>query len=282
MGSKVVGRGPAVYRRRVDPIVLVHGSAGASWRDFSPLVPHLEASRETVAPRIPGHYEAEPVEEGTELTIQAVTDWLEQHLDALGLEHPDVVGDSTGGWIALELARRGRAGAVVAISPSGMWTPEEARKVERDLKRAYALLRRTVPLATMLTRTAAGRYLVFTPLLDTRGAKLSAEEAGHVLRALVGSQVGLKPLDANKDERGVLRTAGRMSEVTCPVLILWGEEDRILPRAQGERWAEAIEGAELEELAGTGHHPQFDQPEQIASLVLEFFESAHASAAQPA
>jgi pimeloyl-ACP methyl ester carboxylesterase len=258
----------------VEPIVLVHGAGGASWRDFAPLIPHLEASRRTAVVRIPGHYEAEPLEEGADLTIGAFTDRVERRLDELGLQQPDIIGDSTGGWLALELARRGRARAVVAISPSGMWTPEEARKIERDLKRAYALLRRMLPVATMLTRTTAGRYLVFAPLLGTRGAELSARDAGHVLRALVDSQVGLRPLDANKDERGVLKVADRMSEVHCPVLILWGERDRLMPRAQGQRWATAIEGAELEELTGTGHHPQFDQPEEVATLVLDFFESA--------
>ena len=267
--------------RAVEPIVLIHGAGGASWRDFAPLIPHLEAKRRTLAARIPGHYEAEPLEDGADLTIEAFTDRLERLLDDFGLERPDIIGDSTGGWLALELARRGRARAVVAISPSGMWTPEEARKAERDLKRAYALLRRTLPVATMLTRTTAGRYLVFAPLLGTRGAELSAEDAGHVLRALVDSQLGLRPLEANKDERGVLKAADRMSEVHCPVLILWGERDRLLPRAQGERWAKAIEGAELEELVGTGHHPQFDQPEQIAGLVLDFFESAEHTVTQP-
>lgn len=256
----------------LQPIVLVHGAGGASWRDFAPLIPHLETRRATVAARIPGHYEAEPLEQDADLTIEAFTDRLEQRLDELGLEQPDLVGDSTGGWLALELARRGRARAVVAISPSGMWTAEEARKVERDLKRAYLLLRRTLPVATMLCATTAGRYLIFAPLLGTRGAQLSAADASHVLRALANSQLGLKPLDANKDEHGVLKAASRMSEVQCPVLIIWGTRDRLLPRSQAERWLTAIESAELEELTGTGHHPQFDRPEEVARLVLEFFE----------
>ena len=260
---------------------MIHGAGGASWHDFAPLIPHLESRRDVVVVRIPGHYGARPLEEGADLTIDAFSDRLEEQLDELGLDRPDIVGDSTGGWLALELARRGRAGAVVAISPSGMWTPEEARKVERDLKRAYALLRRTLPLATMLTRTSAGRYLVFAPMLGTRGGELTAEQAGHVLRALVGSQVGLSPLEANKDEQGRLKTASRLSEIRCPVLILWGERDRLMPRVQGERWADAIEGAELEEIADTGHHPQFDRPQEIADIVVEFFDHVHRGSDPP-
>jgi pimeloyl-ACP methyl ester carboxylesterase len=259
---------------------MVHGAGGASWRDFAPLIPYLEERREPIVLRIAGHYEAEPLEEGADLSIEAFVDRLEQQLDNEGLECPDVLGDSTGGWLALELARRGRARAVVAISPSGMWTPEEARKVERDLKWAYALLQRVLPMATLLTRTAAGRYLVFAPLLGTRGAQLSAGDAGHVLRALVESQIGLRPLDANKDGHGVLKAAERLSEITCPVLLLWGERDRLMPRAQGERWADAVESAELEELIGTGHHPQFDQPAEVARLALDFFDQAARTAAR--
>ncbi|MBA3301343.1 MAG: alpha/beta hydrolase [Thermoleophilaceae bacterium] len=253
------------------PIVLVHGAGGASWRDFAPLIPYLERSREVEILRVPGHYEAEPLEEGADLSIEAFTDRLVEQLDRLGLDAPDVVGDSTGGWLALELARRGRARAVVGISPSGMWTPEEGRRVERDLKRTFALARYTLPLLTSLTRTAAGRYLVFSPVLGTRGAALAPEEASHVVRALARSQVGLGPVSANKDENGDLKRASRMDEVTCPVLIIWGEQDRLLPRVQGERWKDAIAGAELEELEGTGHHPQYDKPEEVAELVIDFF-----------
>jgi len=257
----------------MEPIVLIHGAGGASWRDFAPIIPLLEKEREIVVLRTPGHYEAEPLEDGADLAIKAFADRLEAQLDERNLEQPDLVGDSTGGWLALELARRERGRAVVAISPGGMWSPDEARKVERDLKRAYTLVRRTLPLAITLTRTAPGRYLVFAPILGTRGAKLSADEAAHVLRALATSPVGLGPIDANRAPDGVLATADRMGEVQCPVLVLWGELDRLLPRAQADRWLEALPSAELEELLGTGHHPQFDQPDEVARLILEFFEN---------
>lgn len=260
----------------MEPIVLIHGAGGASWRDFAPLIPRLEEQRETVVLRTPGHYEAEPLEEGADLTIEGFTDRLEARLDELGLDAPDIVGDSTGGWIALELARRGRARAVVALCPGGMWTPDEARKIERDIKRVYALTRRLLPLATTLTRTAAGRYLVFAPLLGTRGTHLSADDAAHVVRALVSSPLGVELMRSNKDEGGALKAASRMGEVRCPVLVLWGEQDRLLDPAQGRRWADALPRAELEELTGTGHHPQFDQPDEIARLVLEFFAGARA------
>jgi pimeloyl-ACP methyl ester carboxylesterase len=265
----------------MDPIVLVHGAGGASWRDFAPLTPHLEAARDVEILRLPGHYEAEPLEAGADLSVEAFANRLEDELDGLGLQQPDVIGDSTGGWLALELARRGRARAVVGISPSGMWTPKEARRVVRDLKWGYKLARRTLPVATMMTRTAAGRYVVFAPLLGTRGAELSPEDAAHVLRALVQSQVGLRPIAANTDGRGMLRGAEGMSEVRCPVLIIWGQRDRLLPRGQGQRWVDAIAGAELEELVGTGHHPQFDKPEEVARLALEFFARVHEATIQP-
>jgi pimeloyl-ACP methyl ester carboxylesterase len=259
-----------------NPIVLVHGAAGASWRDYAPLIPYLEEEREVLVLRTPGHYEAEPLPDDADLSMQAFADKLERQLDSRGLDTPDIVGESTGGWLALELARRGRARAVVAISPGGMWTPKEARQVEKDLKRTVALVKRTLPLATFLTRSAAGRYLIFAPILGTRGAQLSPEEAKHVLRALADSPIGLRTLDANKGPDGALAGASGMGEVGCPVLVIWGEQDRLLPREQGERWAAAIEGAELQELADTGHHPQFDKPEEIARMILDFFGPAGA------
>jgi pimeloyl-ACP methyl ester carboxylesterase len=265
----------------MEPIILIHGAGGASWRDFAPLAPHLEVVRDITHLKLPGHYEADPLDENADLTVEAFADRLEGQLDELGLRRPDIIGDSTGGWLALELARRDRAHAVVAISPSGMWTPDEARKVVRDLKWGYGLARRMLPVATMMTRTSAGRFVVFAPLLGTRGAELTPEDATHVLRALVESQVGLRPIEANTDQRGVLRGAERMSEVRCPVLIIWGQRDRLLPPAQGRRWVDAIAGAELEELVGTGHHPQFDKPEEVAMLALEFFARVREATPDP-
>ena len=254
--------------------MLVHGSAGASWRDFAPLLPLLEAHRELVVLRTPGHYEAAELEPDADLSLDAFVDRLEQQLDRHGLEQPDVVGDSTGGLFALELARRGRARAVVAISPSGMWSEEEARKAERNLRWAYALTRRVLPLGIMLAHSATGRWLIFAPLLGTRGASLEGEDAAHVLRALVDSRLAADFMDANKDERGVLAAVTDAEEIRCPVLFIWGERDRILPVEQGRRWQEALPEAELHELAGVGHHPQFDKPEQMAELILEFFGRA--------
>jgi pimeloyl-ACP methyl ester carboxylesterase len=261
------------------PLVLIHGAAGASWRDFAPLLPFLEARRDLVVLRTAGHYEAEPLEPGADLSVEAFVGRLEAELDDRGLQQPDLVGDSTGGLLALELARRGRARAVVAISPACMWTDEEAREVARDLRRAYRLARRLVPLAVALVHTSGGRYLIFSPLLGTRGAKLDGDDAAHVVRALADSTLTLDFIDANETEEGGLPTVEAPEEIRCPVLFLWGEQDKLLPVEQGRRWTEAVPSAELEELAGVGHHPQYDEPERISELILDFLErSAEARA----
>lgn len=261
------------------PLVLIHGAAGASWRDFAPLVPLLEAQREVVVLRTPGHYEAPGLPPGANLTVDAFVDRLESELDERGLDRPDIVGDSTGGLMALELGRRGRARAIVAISPAGMWTEDEARRVERNVMLAYRLSRRILPLGIVLARTSGGRWLVFAPLLGTRGASLDGDDAAHILRALADSPLTPQFIEANKDARGVLAGPTDAGEIRCPVLVIWGERDRLLPVAQGHRWIEALPEAELQELAGVGHHPQFDQPDMIADLILDFFGRPHVRSA---
>jgi pimeloyl-ACP methyl ester carboxylesterase len=271
----------SVAAGRRGPLVLVHGAAGASWRDFAPLLPLLGKHREVVALRTPGHYEAPDLPANADLSLEAFVDRLEEELDRRGLEQPDVVGDSTGGLMAIELGRRGRARAVVAISPAGMWSDDEAREAERNLMRAYRLGRRVLPLGVMLARTSGGRWLLFDSMLGTRGAKLTGEDAGHVLRALAGSRITPDFIKANKDERGVLMTVKNPTEVRCPVLLIWGERDRLLPAEQGHRWKDALPEAELEELAGVGHHPQFDEPERVAELILEFLGRPAAASDSP-
>ena len=61
-----------------------------------------------------------------------------------------------------------------------------------------------------------------------------------------------------------------LEDIRCPVLVLWGTEDLLLPPRQAHRAARAIPGAELRMLRGLGHIPMSDEPQTVAETILAF------------
>ena len=102
--------------------------------------PRVAAARRRVAP-----------------TVETWADAVEAELDAAGFERPDIAGNSLGGWLALELAKRGRARTVVGIAPAGMFTRDEWRAFAKKSRRDHRTVRMPLPLARRLVRTPRGR-----------------------------------------------------------------------------------------------------------------------------
>lgn len=75
-------------------------------------------------------------------------------------------------------------------------------------------------------------------------------------------------------DRGLRR---RIHRLTSPTLILWGEQDRLMPPAYGEAFRDKIRGARLQLIPGAGHLADLEQPEAVATAILEFLEKADAT-----
>jgi pimeloyl-ACP methyl ester carboxylesterase len=88
------------------PLVLVHGFTG-SWRIWELVLPALERRHEVLAPTLPGHAGGPPL--AAELTHDTIPDAIERAMDAAGFETAHIAGNSLGGFVALQLAARGRA-----------------------------------------------------------------------------------------------------------------------------------------------------------------------------
>lgn len=84
------------------------------------MLPRLEERFEVLAVDLPGFGRSEPLPPGVDSTPDALADAVEDELARAGFDSAHIVGNSLGGWIALELARRGRALTVTAISPAGL------------------------------------------------------------------------------------------------------------------------------------------------------------------
>src|SRR6201997_1298693 len=127
------------------PLLLLHG-IGAIWRAWSPVLSYLEAYHDVIVPTLHGHAGGPALGSEVAPSVEALVDGIETELDRMGFERVHIAGNSLGGWIGIELARRGRAQSLVLISPAGSgrsgrrtkWTPVGVRSSPRGLARYSA------------------------------------------------------------------------------------------------------------------------------------------------
>src|ERR1700734_2718423 len=102
------------------PMLLIHGFSGtpATW---PPLLPALAQHHVLLAPALLGHRGGPGYLAGSPATPAAMADALERDMDSAGFGQAHLVGNSLGGWLALELAARGRALSTTALAPAGGW-----------------------------------------------------------------------------------------------------------------------------------------------------------------
>ena len=142
------------------PLVLLHG-VGHHWQAWRPVIDQLVASFEVIACDSPGFGRSAPLPANIEPTIYAYAEAFAGFFAELGIGRPHVAGNSMGGAIALELARRQAVGSVTAFSPAGFWTPAERRFCQLSLGVLAGLPPPLRPPTRALARTRAGRIAFF-------------------------------------------------------------------------------------------------------------------------
>ena len=246
-----------------EPLFLIHG-IGSTWRVWKPVFEQLEARHEVLGVDVPGFGRSAAFPPGTRPTIEAMADALERALDAVGWDRPHVAGNSMGGWLALELGRRGRAASVVAISPAGMWTEKERIYSRNTLRFQHAAATKIAPYADTLTRTALGRTLVLGAVTSRpwRADPADAAEALRLFAAAPGWETTLEELTSDRPRD--------LGSIACPVRIVWGTRDTLLLPRQADRFVREIPNADLVRLPGLGHVPMGDDADAVAESILEF------------
>jgi pimeloyl-ACP methyl ester carboxylesterase len=242
-----------------EPLVLIHG-IGHTWRGWKPMLPLLERSFDVLAVDLPGFGRSPALPPGTACTPEALADAVAEAMDEAGFEQAVLCGNSLGGWIALELARRGRATSVVAISPAGLQHKRE-KGWGRNMLLAMRSGARNLPAPEPLLRTLAGRLLFAGPVV-ARPWRMDPDDFPEVLRLFA---------EAPGFEATLPHTFGGqpkgLNEIDVPVTILWGTRDLLLLPRQGRRFERLIPNCELRYLNGLGHTPMSDDPELLAGEI---------------
>jgi pimeloyl-ACP methyl ester carboxylesterase len=242
------------------PLLLLHG-VGSARQDVATLLPHLASDFDVLAVDLPGHGDSQPVRGRP--TVGALTDAVEADLDARGLGSVHVLGNSLGGRVALELARRGRARSVVAVAPSGSNVLPERLYQLTFMAAARLTARALRPALPALSRSRVPRTLLLAGLRAQPWR--ATEQELLALRAGFGSspdfwQQLLWAL--------LLDVPLGLREIRCPVTMGQGLFDPIAPM-QTPRFAALIQGSTLALLPWSGHAPHSDQPALLARLVRE-------------
>lgn len=234
------------------PLLFLHGAAGA--RVWLPFMETLSQSFDVIVPEHPGYGASD------------MPDWLDNvgdlayfYLDLIakfGLDGVNLVGASIGGWIAAELAiRNDTALASLVLSQAAgihvkglqpgdifLWSREDyARNLFHDPKLAEAFLARPVS---------------------------EEEQVAAMKNNLATARLAWQPRLYNPDLHKWLHRIG------VPTLILWGDDDKVIPPGCGPAFRDLIPGSRLDIIKGAGHLPQVEKADEWTGKVTRFIGEA--------
>jgi pimeloyl-ACP methyl ester carboxylesterase len=230
---------------------------------WQPVLGRLQEVREIIAADLPGFGKSPMPPPGTPAGVASLVGLVCEFLEGLGLEAPHLAGNSLGGWIALELAKLGRARTVTVLSPAGFHNARERRYQHGLMWILVRLARLLAPVAEPLLSPPLGRRLVLGQLAGHPERIPPAEAVDH-LRAFAHAPWFDETLPATNSDR-----FGGGERIAVPVTIAWAEHDRLLLPRQAPRALRAIPSARAVILRGCGHVPTYDDPAQIAGVLLE-------------
>jgi pimeloyl-ACP methyl ester carboxylesterase len=210
-----------------------------------------------VALDLPGFGDSAPLT--GEVTLGALAGAVWELVEALGMQRPHLAGNSLGGAVALELARSGRARSATGLSPLGFARGSEIVFARRSLIGSRALARALAPATGALLATGAGRTLLQSQFF-AKPWRVPSGDAALATRNLATSSGFHATLP-------LLATVAP-GDLDVPVTIAWGARDRLLIARQGRRARAAMPRATHLRLEGCGHVPTWDDPEQVAGVLL--------------
>lgn len=251
----------AVRRGSGRKLMLIHG-LGGSWRSWSTILDGLSAQREVIAIDLPGHGGNPP--EVNSGTFSGLTDSVERYITESGLTGIDVAGSSMGARMALELARRGGVGNVVALDPGGFWRGWERTYFKATIGGSGRLLRAIRPALPTLSRNAASRTALLAQL-SARPWALDPEVVATELESIATTptfDVLVHSLATGPEQEGPAANAA------LRVVIVWGRQDRLCLPRQAARAKAAFPSAELQWFDGCGHFPAWDRPKETTDIIL--------------
>jgi pimeloyl-ACP methyl ester carboxylesterase len=244
-----------------EPLVLLH-PLGLSRHVWDPVLPALAMHFRVIAVDLPGFGASEPLPPQLEPTPAALAAAVAGLLDELGIANPHLVGNSLGGWVALELAGIRRAASLTLLSPAGLWRNDTPLYCRVSLRVSRLLARYAAGPLSHLVNHRLGRALV---LGQTHGRpfQLTPDYARAAVAAM-GTSLGFDAtFRATLHRRFVAGVP-----LDAPVTIAFGSRDILLLRHQSRHLDQLPAGTRVDALPRCGHVPMADDPVAVAALIL--------------
>jgi pimeloyl-ACP methyl ester carboxylesterase len=254
------------YERRGsgETLVLIHG-IGSCWQMWTPVLDTLASERDVIALDLPG-FAGSPMPEGNlPPGVPTLTDLVLQFLAQLGVSEFHVAGNSMGGAISLELARRGAVKSATALSPGGFESRAEAALTTALLLSVRSVARASGPVGLKLMESTVGRKLTLSSLVR-HPERLPPDLAKLWVQQLVAAKWFESTLFAITSSRE--QFSGEV-DLAVPVTIAWGQHDHVLLPRQAARALQKFKSAHYVLLRDCGHVPTCDDPELVAQVLLE-------------
>jgi pimeloyl-ACP methyl ester carboxylesterase len=269
MNDMPASQGPET---NVVTVLLLHGATSAH-DIWTPLLRLFPATYRVIPLALPGHLDGEPVDLSSPISIDSLSEKIIIDMHRQGINAAHVVGNSLGGWLALELARRGFAESVTAFSPAGSWPNKSAfQRIARAMVFACRVSPILRPLVVPLMKfTLARRWLFATQMVY--GERVSETVARRLLLGVCRCPV-IPPLIASFAREGAMKP---LLTEEVPLNIVWSANDAILPvDVFLEKMREIVPAAHFSILADAGHVPMYDQ----APAMVEHIEASIVQAAK--
>ena len=244
------------------PIVFLHG-LGGSQSTWQVVLAGLVEGHQTIAIDLPGHG-ASSADPESDYSIAGLASAVLDALESLDLKRPVIVGHSLGGAIALKIAsaRPDQVAGVVAIDSAGLGASvtgglAEVMSGEPGDETTRALLALFFDDPKWITDRAVGEMVA----IQSREGVWPAQQ-NVAARSFAGSnQTGDIRIDPES--------------ISCPVLLVWGENDRVFPVDQAIKALVVFADAQLAIIPAVGHVPQVEASDRTAALIGRFAKSLH-------
>ena len=253
-------------------MVLLHGFSDSAdcWRPT--LAALATRGRRAVALDLPGFGQAARLDREAEILPQ-LDAFTAAAVEREAARSPTgevlLAGNSLGGCTTLRAAERADLplAGVVPVAPAGLEMARWISVIEGEAPLRW-LMRSPLPVPEVVVRGVIGR--MYRAMAFARPGEVDAALVSSFTRHVRSKRDVVRILGTGHRVAAELDEPFRLERIKCPVLVVWGERDRMVFATGADRVLGEVEGSALEIIRACGHCPQVEAPERLAELLVGF------------